>query len=163
MFGDFDFGTVWALSQENDSVWTSETLVTTAGRISSFGLDEAGELYIVDFTGTIRRFAEPINTAAEEPPDIPRPFALKQNFPNPFSTDTQIAIDVAEPGVLTLDIFDLTGRNVRTFENRYDTPGQYVIRWNGVDNAGMTVASGIYVYTLEAGDYRTSQSMIFLK
>lgn len=163
IFGDFDFGTVWALSAADDSTFISETLIPDAGFISSFGEDEAGEIYIVDFGGDIWTFEEPSRTSVEVPPDIPGPFTLIQNYPNPFSRATQLLFDVSEPGTFTLQIYDVTGRTVRTITKLYSTSGQYSIEWDGKDDSGKDVASGIYMSVLEAGGFQASQKMVLAR
>ena len=160
IYGDYDFGTIWALELENEMVLSNEVLVSNVGRISSFGEDEAGELYIVDFTGDIRTFEEPSTTSTERPDEIPPPFAIQQNYPNPFSGETHLMFEVSSPGSIAISIYDLTGKKVRTFNDRYYTPGQYAISWNGLDNAGRAVSPGVYLYVLETNGLRKSGTMV---
>ena len=164
IYGDFDFGTVWALSIENNAVISNEVLVPDAGSISSFGEDEAGEVYIVDLRGTIWAFEPPSNIANESPPEIPQdPFVVTPNYPNPFSDHTFMQVDVAEPVDLSVRIFDVLGREVRTITAQYSTSGTYEIRWEGLDESGRKVAPGPYLYVVQAGGFQSVGTMLLLR
>ena len=164
IYGDFDFGAVWALSIENGEVRSNEVLVADAGGgISSFGEDEAGEVYIVDFGGRIWAF-EPLTDTSTEVPETPdAPFAATSNYPNPFSTETRVLIKVDEPVDLTLRVFDVLGRQVHIFSKQYQTPGDYEIIWDGLDESGRKAAPGPYLYAVQAGQFRSSGTMVLLR
>ena len=164
IYGDFDFGTVWALSIEDTAAISSEVLVLdVGGGISSFGEDEAGEIYIVDFGGRILAFERPSNTSIEVPDASRPPFIVQPNYPNPFSDETLLRVDVSDPVHLTLNVFDMLGRRVHTFTRHYSTPGSYEIRWQGEDRSGKRVAPGSYMYLVQAGGYQSSGTMVLLK
>ena len=163
VYGDFDFGTVWALDVQDGDVVSNEELVANAGQITSFGEDESGEIYIVDFRGRIWTFEEPATTSLESPDSVPQSFALLEVYPNPFSRETQIAFEVSAPADLVLRVFDVTGRTVRTLANQRYVPGQYTLRWNGEDDSGHEVASGTYVYILEGDGFRESKAVVLLR
>ncbi len=98
---------------------------------------------------------------------LPRAFALSQNYPNPFNPSTTIGYQVPErvgEGVdVTLDVYDLRGRKVRTLINTMQAPGQYSVRWNGRSDTGEELSSGIYLYRLKAGDFKQTRRMLLLK
>jgi hypothetical protein len=78
--------------------------------------------------------------------------------PNPFSEQTTLHYDVASPEGARLVIYDVSGRVVRSLKDRYDRPGRYTDRWDGRNDAGLSVASGVYFCSLEtepAGDRRS--------
>ncbi len=82
----------------------------------------------------------------------PREFALRQNFPNPFNPDTTIKYDLAESADVTLQIYNVLGQVVRTLvASEAQNAGRYQIRWNGMDDRGVPVSSGIYFYQISAG------------
>lgn len=164
IYGDFDFGTVWALNVEDTAAISNEVLVTdVGGGISSFGEDEAGEIYIVDFGGRILVFEPPSNTAIEVPGSAPLPFVVQPNYPNPFRDETLLRVEINDPVHLKLSVFDILGRRVHTFAKHYNAPGSYEMRWDGMDNSGNPVAPGPYIYRVEASGYQASGTMVLMR
>lgn len=94
------------------------------------------------------------------------PPALTQllgNYPNPFNPTTTIAFNLAGPQIVHLGIFDVSGRLVRTLVNGDVAGGRYAILWDGRDEAGQAVGSGVYYYRLDAGLTRQTKSMVMTK
>ena len=83
-------------------------------------------------------------------PDIPRQFRLRQNYPNPFNPSTTIVFDIPTSAQIHLEIYDVRGRRIRTLLNSVKAAGVHRIKWDGKNEAGLPVASGIYVYHLRA-------------
>ena len=79
---------------------------------------------------------------------IPRETGLLQNYPNPFNPETAIGYQLSEPGQVQLDIYNLLGQKVRTLVKEHQAAGRYTVRWDGRDEAGIPVASGMYFYRL---------------
>lgn len=98
-----------------------------------------------------------------EPSDAAPRFALLPNFPNPFNPSTAIRFEVPAPGRASLRIFDASGRLVRTLVDGTLPAGRYRTVWNGVDDRGTAVASGVYVYTISAGRRTLTRKMTLLK
>lgn len=95
---------------------------------------------------------------------IPVEFALHQNYPNPFNPTTMIEFDLPEVSDVSLVIYDITGRQVRTLINETGVNAGYKgITWNGRDNMGNGVATGMYIYRLQAGDNVDVKKMTFMK
>jgi hypothetical protein len=94
---------------------------------------------------------------------IPESYSLEQNFPNPFNPVTTIIYKLPETSSLKIRIYNVLGQLVRTLVNNTISQGEYSIRWGGVDNKGIKVSSGIYIYTMETPEYFTSKKMILLK
>ena len=94
---------------------------------------------------------------------IPEKYVLEQNYPNPFNPSTRIAFGLPEMGRVRLDIFDLMGRHIRTLVDADLTAGMYEIVWDGRDSRGQKVASGIYLYKLQAPDALLQKKMILSK
>jgi len=88
----------------------------------------------------------------------PSVFALKQNFPNPFNSMTQIQYAIPHEAVVSLTVFDLLGREVRTLVNEKQPAGIYT-----VDFSAQNLPGGVYFYHFQAGDFATTKKMIFLK
>ncbi len=84
---------------------------------------------------------------------------MHQNFPNPFNPTTTIRFDVAQSSVVSLKVYNLLGQVVTTLvDGQNMSQGTYQVQWNAKD-----LASGIYLYQLEAGDVKVSRKMILLK
>lgn len=98
---------------------------------------------------------------------IPEGFALKQNFPNPFNPGTRIDFDVPSGNggavSVSIKVYDITGREVKSLLERSLQPGQYSVEWDATNNSGAIVAGGIYLYRMVAGDFVATRKMILLK
>ncbi len=98
---------------------------------------------------------------------LPTSFALTQNYPNPFNPSTTIAFDVpivsGSKQQVSLAIYDIRGRRVKTLINAEMEPGQHKVTWNGKNDQGEKVSSGIYLYTLKAADQTFTRKMVILK
>lgn len=97
-------------------------------------------------------------------PALPSAFRLGQNVPNPFNPSTTISFDVPAGGVhMTLRIYDVSGKLVRTLVDGYEPSGNRTVVWNGTDDMGRPLASGIYYYQLNAADFSAEKRMVLLK
>ncbi len=90
-------------------------------------------------------------------------FTLLQNYPNPGNPTTNIIFSLAEPRRVELRIFNILGQEVRSLVNDYREAGAYSVIWNGKNNQGMEVPSGIYLYRLRAGDHVFVKKLTLLK
>jgi hypothetical protein len=102
-----------------------------------------------------------VSTGTDTP--APRRFELSQCVPNPFNPVTTIRYAVAEAGPVGLVVFDVAGRKVRTLVNESQPPDVYLVEWDGTDDAGRPVASGVYFYRMKARDFTQSRKMVLLK
>ena len=98
----------------------------------------------------------------------PRETELLANYPNPFNPETWIPYRLAEDAFVTLTIYDLSGRIVRTLEVGHRIASVYenrskAVYWDGKNGLGEGVASGVYYYHLSAGDYSATRKMVILK
>ena len=89
---------------------------------------------------------------------IPKEFSLEQNYPNPFNPVTKIQYSIAKTSLAKLKIFDILGREVMVLVNEVLTPGVYIADFNASH-----LASGIYYYRLEAGDFVNVKKMVLVK
>jgi hypothetical protein len=95
---------------------------------------------------------------------IPSAFALLQNYPNPFNPSTTIGFSVSQSGPVLLEIYDLTGRHVRTLLSGGVAAGHHDVQWDGRDERGSSVGSGVYFYRLRAGvNSVASRKMLLMK
>ena len=95
--------------------------------------------------------------------NVPRRTALHQNAPNPFNPMTTIRFDLARKGPLRLHVYDVAGRLVRTLIDDTMEPGMHQTVWNGQDDAGRQVSSGVYLYQLLAGEFRGTRKLVLLR
>lgn len=94
----------------------------------------------------------------------PTTYSLEQNYPNPFNPSTVIEYQVPDDGdMVTLQIFDLAGRHIRTLVNEPKDAGTYKVFWDGSDAVGRRVASGMYVYRMKSGSFVSVKKMIMIK
>ena len=90
--------------------------------------------------------------------------AMFQNQPNPFNPITTVQYDVAVAGNVTIRIYDVTGALVRTLVDTHRAPGRYTAQWNGLDDRGNGVHSGVYFYRMTAAGYESpTRKMLLLK
>ncbi|RPI74296.1 MAG: T9SS C-terminal target domain-containing protein [Ignavibacteriales bacterium] len=94
---------------------------------------------------------------------VVKDFLLEQNYPNPFNPSTEVKFHIAKQGYVSLKIYDLLGREIKTLINEELNNGVYSVQWNGDNNSGEKVSSGIYFYRIEAGSYINSRKMLLLK
>jgi hypothetical protein len=97
------------------------------------------------------------------PAEAPRAYALAQNFPNPFNPSTTIKYDMKAKGLVTVRIYDVAGRLVRTLVNETKDAGAYSAVWDGRNNGGAGVASGIYFYKMDAGSFSATKKLVMLR
>ena len=94
---------------------------------------------------------------------LPEVFTLHQNYPNPFNPSTQIQYALPTDANVTIAIYDLVGRQIRTLVNQQVTAGYHSTLWNATNNMGSPVSAGVYIYTITANDFRDVKKMILLK
>jgi hypothetical protein len=97
------------------------------------------------------------------PKPMPLCTRLLPNRPNPFRASTTIGYQIAIAGEVEIAIYDLNGRLVRTLVQQHQDPGTYGAVWNGADDLGLPVRSGVYFYRLAAGSHQSVQRMIILQ
>jgi hypothetical protein len=93
----------------------------------------------------------------------PTEFALLQNYPNPFNPETTIKYNLAETANVQLRIYNIVGQVVRTLVADRQSAGRYQVRWNGTDDRGVAVSSGIYFYQVSAGKFQDVKRLMLLK
>lgn len=95
---------------------------------------------------------------------VPEKYSLSQNYPNPFNPTTVIPYALPQAGKVTLTIFNVLGQKVHTLiNNEQATAGNHMAQWNGLNQAGHKVASGVYFYKIQAGKFTAVKKMIMMK
>jgi hypothetical protein len=140
-------------------VWSPEANFVPAGASDLFSFEAEGvELIGVEAADDMGRALKgDVFTQV-----IPKAFALKGNYPNPFNPTTNVAFALPEAGNVSLNIYNITGQLVWSHSSWYGA-GEHVITWHGKNSAGDDVASGIYFYRLQAGDFNAMRRMLIVK
>ncbi len=125
---------------------------------------EAGHFYAYRLADVSYKGQTTYHDAVYVQVKAPTVFHLAQNYPNPFNPVTTIVFDIAKEAQVSLTIYDILGRKIAELvsHKKYKT-GRYKVKWDGRNIAGARVASGIYFYRLEAGDYIKIRKMILMK
>jgi hypothetical protein len=95
--------------------------------------------------------------------NLPRSYSLSQNYPNPFNPTTTIRFDVPKPSHVTIKIYDILGREVRTLIDRKFEAGRFVEIWDGKDNRQLPVASGVYLMRMQAGGFVKVKKLVLVR
>ena len=94
---------------------------------------------------------------------LPKHFSLEQNAPNPFNSSTIIPYEIATAAAAELAIYNVAGQRVRTFVLGYQSPGEYRVVWDGRDDGGRKLSSGVYLYALKSGAEAAWRKAILVK
>lgn len=94
---------------------------------------------------------------------LPDQYGLGHNAPNPFNPSTAIGYQLPEAGLVRLAIYNLLGQEVLVLVNERKEAGSFTATWDGADATGRRVASGVYLYRIQAGDFSASRRMLLLK
>ncbi len=103
------------------------------------------------------------NTTPDPAGTVPAKSALEGNFPNPFNPKTTIRFALSSAETVHLNVYDLSGRMVKTLVNGPMSADEHAVEWDGKDDSGNRVASGVYFYKLVAGDFNATEKMVMLK
>ena len=94
---------------------------------------------------------------------LPEGFSLSQNYPNPVNLETVIKYALPEDCHVELTIYNMLGQKVKTLVNQYQDAGYKMVHWNGRDDKGYEIASGLYFYKIKTPKYTESKKMIFVE
>ncbi|MCD6116933.1 T9SS type A sorting domain-containing protein, partial [bacterium] len=93
----------------------------------------------------------------------PSDFALTQNYPNPFNPETTINYQIAEESEVTIKVYSLLGREIKTLISKKLPAASYYAKWDGTDNFGQKVSSGIYLIQMKAGTFSQMRKMTLMR
>lgn len=99
----------------------------------------------------------------EPDPARPQVFTLEPNYPNPFNSSTRLSYSLPSAGIVRVTVYDLLGREVTTLLRVAQPAGRHLITWDGLDQHGTAVSSGVYIVQLQAGDRRTSRRVLLVR
>jgi hypothetical protein len=102
-------------------------------------------------------------SGGDNDPSLPNEFALGQNYPNPFNPVTRITYSLANESTVRLAVYNMLGQQIRVLADGDEPAGFYEVIWDGTDDNGKSVASGVYYYHFSAGDFSATRKMMLLK
>lgn len=156
----------WDMSKDGTGTWLGDGNLDGTLRLESLqftynpGSPTTGTLYVDDLR-IVKKVPVSVDIVV---PELPQGFALFQNYPNPFNAETMIQYQIADARQpVRLVIFDILGKKVRTLVNENQSAGFYRVKWDGKDDHGKDVSSGIYVYRIDAGNLSESKRMILVR
>ena len=153
--------------QVDAAVLGTDVTIGGSGDVVLLTFQVLDETYAVDFASAELRGAANEDLTAEleglSSEGVPVAFKLVQNAPNPFNPVTKVAYHVPSESRVTIRVFDVTGRLVTTLVDGVVEPGRHAAVWNGTNDRGESVGSGVYFCTMETPDFRDSQKMTLLK
>jgi hypothetical protein len=160
---------IWLVSFD-DSVHYDATLIPLSMTIDRSGnvyvtaAGSGGDHYYGDHYVTIKYIQTPSDVNDETGNrELPYQFILSQNYPNPFNLSTKIEFVLPHSGFVSMTIFDILGRTIRTLVSENLPSGYKSVIWDGKNVTGKDVASGIYFYQLRVGDFSEAKKMLLLK
>jgi hypothetical protein len=95
--------------------------------------------------------------------NVPIAYRLSDAYPNPFNPVTKFNYEVPSTEHVSIDIYNLTGRHIKSLVNSIQNPGYKTVQWNATNDSGQPVSAGVYIYTIQAGDFRDKKKVILLK
>jgi hypothetical protein len=162
----------------NEYQWLKDGVEIESANSDSYAITSAdsGDIgrYVCRITNTIATelalYSRPIHVVFEgtvgidnERAAFPGVYDLKQNYPNPFNPVTTIGYDLPEAVFVRIEITDVLGRTVKTLVSGDRQPGHYQITWNGADDNGFAVSSGLYFYTMRSKDHIRTKKLLLLR
>ncbi len=145
-----------------DANWT-----LTPPSIDGYSLPDTMQFAIGEIPDTSRTanfsYSPVLDVDGDGPEGLPGDFRLNQNRPNPFNPTTLIEYDVPRSAPVTVAVYNLLGQHVKTLVDEVKGAGTHTVEWNGTDGSGHAVASGIYLYRLNADGFTQTKKMLLMK
>ena len=155
----------WDLGSDPVGTWIGNGILEGTLRIDSFQLtyEPGGATEGVVYFDNLRLGKKIPMSIQEELEPFPTNYVLYQNYPNPFNPTTTIVFSIVKNTQVNLEIYDLLGRHVRTLVNKKLPVGYHSIVWNGRNEKGISVSSGLYIYLLRTNEFVDKKQMVLLK
>ena len=164
---DFDYYNVYRQSIGSNEPAMVVTTIDSFYTDTDVSQDDAYQYWVttVDQSGLESEASSIVSAvlAADDNLGMPTEFALKQNYPNPFNPSTQIQYALPSETRVVISIYDITGRKVRTLVNEVQSPGYKNVMWNATNEIGRPVSAGMYIYSIQAGDFIQNKKMVLMK
>ncbi|RMF10620.1 MAG: T9SS C-terminal target domain-containing protein [Candidatus Neomarinimicrobiota bacterium] len=134
-----------------------------AGKFGLFSMQMDNDGIAGYFDNVVVTENAPLAVIPDETAPLPEAFTLEQNYPNPFNPTTVINFTLGTDQVVELEVVNLRGEKVKTLVEGYLPANRYQVTWDGTNDQGYTVPSGMYIYTLSNGSRMVSKKMVFVK
>jgi hypothetical protein len=159
-----------SLTAANDRTWVTDAKIYELGFLSAgvqiyFAIDKGeNDNYYWDATEIVWTVTLNRNTTGLEKADDPwNGFHIEQNYPNPFNSDTMISFNIPKTQNVTLNLYDIMGQKVATLLKDNMKAGKHFVHWNGRNNKGDLLPSGVYFYSIKAGSYHDVKNLLLVK
>jgi len=156
----------WDMTNDGTGTWLGDGVLKGTLRFDSFQMtfaeaaSDTGTVYF-DNLRIVKKV--PATAIEDRNPEVPREFVLSQNYPNPFNPETRIDYQIPAASSVELLIYNTLGQRVRTLVRQSQAPGSYSIHWDGRNQQGIQVTSGVYFYVLRAGTHLAQKKMILIR
>jgi hypothetical protein len=147
---------IYLFSDNGDSIKTLNEDLTDL-HVHAFAMDSSGYAYVGTMKGVWRRPLSQILSVSQSR-EFPIAFRLEQNYPNPFNPSTTIKYELPNSSHVTLTVYDVLGREVSVLVNERRDAGVYDVKFDGSN-----LASGVYFYRLQAGDFVQAKKFVILR
>ena len=162
----------------NQYQWTKDGVIIQGAIDSSYTISSATASdegsYVCEITNTIATeltlFSRAVNVTVsvstgieDQLGHVPETFSLNQNYPNPFNPVTNIRYELTKSSSVVLQVFDVLGREVRVLVNEVKPAGLHEVKWDGLNDAGLPVSSGLYLYRIENQNQVVMKKMVLMR
>jgi hypothetical protein len=130
------------------------------------GVEYSYKIAAYDYAGNFSGYSDLVLVSmlsTKENGLVPNEYTLHQNYPNPFNPITQINYELPDNGFVSITIYDVIGHEVKSLINMEQEAGYRSTHWNATNNLGKPVPAGMYIYTIHAGEFRSTKKMVLLK
>ena len=156
----------WIISSEDSGKVWSTSLVGTTADLYEVSFPDDGYGWAVGDSGTILHYWNPLVSVIDDKQtyiNSPESFELLSPYPNPFNPSTNIRFVIGQLSNVSLKIYDILGKEIKTLLEEKLSPGEYNINWDAKDKYGRFLRSGVYIITLSSKNYSNSTKALFLK
>lgn len=166
IYGDYCTGRIWMLRYQNGTITSDSLLIDSPYLISSFGIDQNNEFYVLHHSSNGKIYKFNLNNSIgikTKNNYYPNNYYLKQNHPNPFNPYTKIEFGIPELTFVKVSVYNSIGQEVRTLVNSTLPSGNYSIIFDAKDNYGNNLSSGIYFYSIVSKSFSETKRMVLVK
>jgi len=151
-------------STSDSGVWNSGTIPSGSSFTRQFSTPGSFPYHCAIHTSMLATvIVSPTSVGDENSAGVPKNYILQQNFPNPFNSSTRISFYLPKKGKVNLEVYNILGQRIRILAEKEEEPGLKIISWEGKDDRGLSVPTGIYFYRLTAQDFVDTKKMVYLK
>ena len=146
------------LSTNNGTIWTSVNNGLPNTQVNALSVSGTNLFAGTSNGGVWRRPLSELISVQSLSTEVPDQFSLEQNYPNPFNPVTKLEFGISKSGFVSLKVFDLLGKEVVTLVNEKLNPGKYKVEFEGI-----SLPSGVYLYTIASGEFTDTRRMMLIK